>query len=70
MRRYSDVMRPPLPWGRVLVKKEGGVERPVTFASRVLSPAERNYSASEREALACLSACENGISTCTDVVLR
>ena len=35
-----------------------GEERPVAFASRALSPAERNYSATKREALACLWACE------------
>lgn len=44
--------------GACLSQKVGGVERPVAFASRVLSSAERNYSASEREALACLWACE------------
>ena len=44
--------------GACLSQKVGGVERPVAFASRVLSPAESKYSASEREALACMWACE------------
>ena len=44
--------------GACLSQKIGGIERPIAFASRVLSPAERKYSASEREALACLWACE------------
>ena len=44
--------------GACLSQKINGVERLVAFASRVLSSAERNYSASEREALACLWACE------------
>ena len=44
--------------GACLSQKINGVERPVAFASRVLSSVERNYSASEREALACLWACE------------
>jgi len=43
--------------GVCLSQKVGGVERPIAFASRVLSTAERKYSASEREALACLWAC-------------
>jgi RNase H-like domain found in reverse transcriptase len=36
----------------------GVVERPVAFASLVMSSAARNYSASERETLAFLWACE------------
>jgi transposase InsO family protein len=44
--------------GACLAQKRKGVERPVAFASRVLSSAERKYSVSEREALACLWACE------------
>ena len=45
--------------GALLSQHQGGDERPIVFASRTLSPAERNYSASEREALACLWACEH-----------
>jgi hypothetical protein len=45
--------------GACLSQKVNGVERPIAFASRVLSPAERRYSASEREGLACLWACEH-----------
>ena len=41
-----------------LSQVKGGVERPVAFASRALSEAERKYSVSEREALACIWACE------------
>lgn len=44
--------------GACLSQWVDGVEKPVAFASRALSPAERNYSASEREALSCLWACE------------
>ena len=44
--------------GACLSQKVSGVDRPIAFASRVLSPAERKYSASEREGLACLWACE------------
>lgn len=38
--------------GAVLVQGEGLEEHPVEYASRLLLPAERNYSAAEREALA------------------
>jgi transposase InsO family protein len=44
--------------GAVLSQFQGGVERPIAFASRALTPAERKYSASEREALSCVYACE------------
>jgi hypothetical protein len=44
--------------GACLYQRKDGVERPIAFASRVLSPSERKYSASEREALAALWACE------------
>ena len=33
-----------------------GENHPIAFASKTLSPAERRYSASEREALACILA--------------
>ncbi|GFW34730.1 retrovirus-related Pol polyprotein from transposon 17.6 [Trichonephila clavipes] len=38
--------------GAVLLGGEDKVEHPVEFASRLLNPAERNYSTTEREALA------------------
>ena len=38
--------------GACLSVRHNGQERPVAFASRVLSSTERNYSATEREALA------------------
>ena len=40
--------------GACLRVRHNGQERPVAFASRVLSSTERNYSATEREALACI----------------
>lgn len=39
------------PWA-ALLQGEGVEERPVEYASRLLTPAERNYSTTEREALA------------------
>lgn len=45
--------------GATLSQRHRDSERPVAFASRTLSPAERRYSASERESLACLWACEH-----------
>ncbi len=44
--------------GACLSQSINGEERPVVFASRALTPAERNYSATEREALASMWACE------------
>ncbi|RXM37131.1 Transposon Tf2-9 polyprotein, partial [Acipenser ruthenus] len=44
--------------GAVLSQIQGGRELPVAFASRALSPTEQKYSVGEREALACIWACE------------
>lgn len=44
--------------GAVLSQLHRGTERPIAFASRALSPAEQKYSVGEREALACVWACE------------
>ena len=38
--------------GAILLQEEGGVKHPVAFASKKLLPRERNYSTTEREALA------------------
>jgi len=45
--------------GAVLTQLHNRAERPVAFASRALNSAGQNYSASEREALACIWACEH-----------
>ncbi len=42
-----------------LSQRHDGKEPPVAFPSRTLSETERRYSASEREALACMWACEH-----------
>lgn len=44
--------------GAVLSQVQDGTERPIAFASRALSPTEQRYSVGEREALACVWACE------------
>lgn len=44
--------------GAVLSQLQDGVERPIAFASRALSETEQRYSVGEREALACVWACE------------
>ena len=44
--------------GAVLSQLHDGTERPIAFASRALTPTEQRYSVGEREALACVWACE------------
>ena len=44
--------------GAVLSQMANGSDRPIAYASRALTPTERNYSATEREALAAIWACE------------
>ncbi|XP_064464259.1 uncharacterized protein LOC135375498 [Ornithodoros turicata] len=45
--------------GAVLQQMQGNMYRTVAFASRTLSSQERKYAVAEREALACLWACEH-----------
>lgn len=44
--------------GAVLSQLQNGIKWPVPFASRAFSSTEQKYSTGEREALACVSACE------------
>lgn len=44
--------------GACLSQRQGGVDRPIAFASRALSSPERGYNVTEREGLACLWAAE------------
>lgn len=44
--------------GAILSQLHDGVERPVAFTFWALSPTEQTYSVCEREALACIWACE------------
>ena len=42
-----------IPLGIILAQpREGGIDHPISFASRKLSSAERNYTTTEREGLA------------------
>ena len=40
------------PPGAVLLQKQSGIERPLAFASRLMTPSERNFSITEKECLA------------------
>lgn len=57
--------------GAVLLQGEGNEEHPIEYASRLLTSAERNYSTTEREALAIVWACSKyrGYIEGADVVL-
>ena len=44
--------------GAVLSQVKGGSEVPICFSSQTLTSAQRNYATNEKEALACLWACE------------
>jgi hypothetical protein len=44
--------------GAVLLQGEGPEEKPIEYASRLLTPSERNYDTTQREALAVVWACK------------
>ena len=48
----------PVGLGAILTQTQQGVVRPVAYASRTLTPVERRYSQTEREALAVVWGCE------------
>lgn len=50
--RYNNNVGPMCSVGAVLSQVKAGSEQPILFLSRKLQPAERNYSATEKEALA------------------
>ncbi len=45
--------------GETLSQVQGGKERPIAFYNKTLDKAEHNYAENEKEALACLRACEH-----------
>ncbi len=45
--------------GALLSQIQNGKEVPIAFYNKTLEPPERNYAANEKEALACLKACEH-----------
>lgn len=49
--------------GAVLLRQHEGVLRPVAFANRSLTPAERNYSVTEKECLATAFAMRTATTT-------
>lgn len=53
---YCCVSASPFDVGAVISHIINGMERPIMFASRALTPAEKNYSQIDREALAIISA--------------
>lgn len=58
--------------GAVLMQGEGPDERPIEYASRLLTSAERNYSTTEREALAVVWALGKfrGYVECAKIIVR